>query len=71
MPLLDTHARVGKLDFANIIFAYSLIYTVGQAFFGWLSDKYGARVVVTSGMCVAAMANIAMAFYSSTGALLP
>jgi OPA family sugar phosphate sensor protein UhpC-like MFS transporter len=69
MPLLNTHARVGTLDFANIIFAYSLIYTIGQAFFGWLSDKYGARVVVTSGMCVAAMANIAMAFYSSTGSL--
>jgi OPA family sugar phosphate sensor protein UhpC-like MFS transporter len=69
MPLLNTHVRAGNLDFANIIFAYSLMYTVGQVFFGWLSDKYGARIVVTSGMCVAAAANIAMAFYSSTGVL--
>jgi MFS transporter, OPA family, sugar phosphate sensor protein UhpC len=69
MPVLDHHASMGKLSFANIISIYSLMYALWQPIFGMLSDRFGPRIVVVSGMCIAVAANIAMAFYSSTSAI--
>jgi sugar phosphate permease len=69
MPMLDHHASMGKLSFANIISIYSLMYALGQPVFGILSDRYGPRLVVATGMCLAVTSNIAMAFYASSGAI--
>jgi MFS transporter, OPA family, sugar phosphate sensor protein UhpC len=69
MPMLDHHASMGKLSFANIISIYSLMYALWQPIFGMLSDRFGPRIVVATGMCIAVAANIGMSFSSSTSAI--
>ncbi|MDE1177456.1 MAG: MFS transporter [Edaphobacter sp.] len=65
IPLLSGHSTLGMLAFANMIFVYSLMYSAGQMICGVLSDRFGARLVVALSMCIAALANMAMAFTSS------
>jgi len=71
MPLLGEHPNFTKLDFANLIFLYSVMYAIGQPFFGMLSDRFGARLVVTGGILLAVASNIGMAFSTSTLMLAP
>lgn len=69
MPMLDHQASIGNLSFANIISIYSLMYALGQPIFGMVSDRFGPRLVVATGMCIAAASNVVMAFYSSSNAI--
>lgn len=62
MPLLVEDLGYTKLDFATIIFAYSLFYAGGQFASAFLSDRFGARFIVGIGMMVSAASNIAMGF---------
>jgi sugar phosphate permease len=62
MPLLAEDLGYTKLDFATIIFVYSLFYAGGQFASALLSDRFGARLIVGIGMMVSAASNIAMGF---------
>ncbi len=65
MPLLTEDLGYTKLDFATIIFVFSLFYAGGQFVNALLSDRFGARLVVGIGMIVSAASNIAMGFAGS------
>ncbi len=60
MPVLQSDLGVSKLDLANIVFAYSLAYALGQFVTGMLADRFGARVVVTGGLLLSVLSNVAM-----------
>jgi OPA family sugar phosphate sensor protein UhpC-like MFS transporter len=62
MPLLSDDLGYTKLDFANVIFAYSLLYMLGQFLNGMLSDRFGARFMVGLGLLVSVGANVALGF---------
>ena len=62
MPLLAEDLGYTKFDFATIIFVYSLFYAGGQFASAFLSDRFGARLIVGIGLMVSAAFNIAMGF---------
>ncbi len=65
MPVLQSDLAVEKLDLANIVFAYSLAYALGQFVTGMLADRYGARAVVTGGLLLSVGSNLAMGWNPS------
>jgi OPA family sugar phosphate sensor protein UhpC-like MFS transporter len=65
MPLMSAEQHYTKLQLANIIFGYSLLYAVGQFLFGVLADKFGSRRVVTLGLLTAVLSNFLLGFSSS------
>ncbi|GMR22449.1 MAG: MFS transporter [Acidobacteriota bacterium] len=62
MPVLAEELGSTKLDFATVIFVYSLFYAVGQFTNALASDRFGARLVVGIGMMVSAASTFAMGF---------
>ena len=62
MPVLAEELGSTKLDFATVIFVYSLFYAVGQFTNALLSDRFGARLVVGIGMMVSAASTFVMGF---------
>lgn len=58
-----------NLQVADVIFAYSLSYTLGQFVCGVLSDRFGPRLIVGIGVFVAVVANVLLGFQSSLVAL--
>jgi sugar phosphate permease len=67
MPLLNQDLSFTKDNFAMILFLYSLFYALGQFYNGFLSDKFGPRLVVGIGLFLSISANIFLGF---SGALL-
>lgn len=65
MPLLQNDLGISKLDLANIVFAYSLAYALGQFVTGMLADRFGARAVVTGGLLLSVASNLAMGWNPS------
>jgi len=65
MPLLTEEIDYTKEDLAWMIFGYSIIYMIGQFLNGFLSDRFGPRLIVGIGLTVAVLSNIAMAFFVS------
>lgn len=68
MPRLQSEGGLDKFQLANLLFIYSLFYTLGQFVMGPLADRFGPRRVVSAGLLLAAAANIAMGlapFYSA------
>ncbi|MFB3787708.1 MAG: MFS transporter [bacterium] len=49
-------------QYANYIFVYSLMYCVGQFISGVLSDRYGPRIIVGTGLALSAAANLLLGF---------
>jgi sugar phosphate permease len=70
MPLLQQERGYTNGQLAKFIFGYSLFYTVGQFICGLLSDRFGTRVVVGTGLFVVVAANILLGFGSSLGWLV-
>lgn len=60
MPRLQEDGGLDKFQLANLLFVYSLMYTLGQFVMGPLADRFGARKVVGAGLLLAAAANIGM-----------
>ena len=60
MPFLQSEIGISKLRLADILFAYSLCYALGQFLSGSLADRFSPRLVVTAGLCAAALANVGM-----------
>lgn len=55
MPYLKTETGMSSADLANALFAYSVLYAVGQFTMGRLVDRIGARWVAGSGMIISAV----------------
>jgi sugar phosphate permease len=62
MPLLSQEHGFTKDNFAMILFFYSLFYALGQFYNGFLSDKFGPRLIVGIGLFLSILANIFMGF---------
>jgi MFS transporter, OPA family, sugar phosphate sensor protein UhpC len=69
MPRLQEEGGLDKFQLANLLFVYSLTYTLGQFVMGPLADRFGARKVVGAGLLLAAAANIGMGLAPWYGAL--
>ena len=65
MPMLSRERSYSNLQFAHLIFAFSLAYVVGQFISGYLSDRYGPRRVVTAGALVSVSATVLMGIWQS------
>ncbi len=53
-------------DYALMVGIYSTVYMIGQYLNGYLSDKYGPRIIVGAGMLLSVIANL---FFGFSGAL--
>ena len=62
MPLLNQDLGFTKDHFALVLFLYSLFYAMGQFYNGFLSDKFGPRLIVGIGLFLSVLANIFMGF---------
>ena len=62
MPLLSQDQGFTKDNFAMLLFFYSLFYALGQFYNGFLSDKFGPRLIVGIGLFLSILANIFMGF---------
>lgn len=67
---METDLGFTNADYANIIFIYSLIYTIGQFVNGYLSDAFGPRKVVSVGLFMAAFANFFLGMSFSVGIII-
>ena len=62
MPLLNKDLGFTKDDLAMFLFFYSFFYALGQFYNGFLSDKFGPRLIVGIGLFLSVLANILMGF---------
>ena len=67
---LEKEAGFTADDYAMILFVYSLLYTFGQFFNGFLSDKFNARRVASAGLFLAAFCNLILGFSYSIGIVI-
>ena len=67
---MEADLGLDSSDYASIIFVYSLIYTIGQFVNGYLSDKFGPRKIVSTGLFLAAIANIFLGLSFSIGIII-
>jgi OPA family sugar phosphate sensor protein UhpC-like MFS transporter len=67
MPYLKSETGMSSDDLAHALFAYSLLYALGQFVMGRAADKVGARWVVGIGMCVSALMSSLMAWPAFIG----
>ena len=65
MPLLIQDLGFSKDNFAMLLFFYSLFYALGQFYNGFLSDKFGPRLIVGIGLFLSVLANIFLGFGSA------
>ena len=62
MPYLKSETGLSSGDLANALFAYSIMYAVGQFVMGRMADRFGARWVAGFGMLVSALMSSLMAW---------
>jgi sugar phosphate permease len=62
MPLLSQDQGFTEDNFAMVLFFYGLFYALGQFYNGFLSDKFGPRLIVGIGLFLSILANIFMGF---------
>jgi len=62
MPLLSQDQGFTVDNFAMFLGFYSFFYAAGQFYNGFLSDKFGPRLIVGIGLFVSILANIFMGF---------
>lgn len=65
LPVLHGLPGLGSLDLANIVFGYSLLYALGQFGCGFLSDVFGPRRVVGTGLVLIVASNLLMGLHAS------
>ncbi len=69
LPLMERDLGYSNLQVANVIFAYSLSYALGQFVCGVLSDRFGPRRIVGIGVFIAVVSNALLGFQTSLVAL--
>jgi sugar phosphate permease len=62
MPLLNRDLGFTKDNLAMFLFFYSLFYALGQFYNGFLSDKFGPRLIVGIGLFLSILATVFMGF---------
>lgn len=62
MPYLKSEAGLSSEDLAKALFAYSVLYALGQLAMGRLTDRVGARWVAGIGMVISAAASAMLAW---------
>jgi len=67
MPIIKDELDYTKNDLAIVLTVYSLTYMLGQFLSGYLSDRWGPRLIVSIGLLIAVVANMTMGM---TGSLL-
>jgi OPA family sugar phosphate sensor protein UhpC-like MFS transporter len=67
---IESDLNFNSDDYASIIFIYSLVYTIGQFWNGYLSDKFGARKIVSAGLFLAVIANFFLGITYSAGIII-
>jgi len=67
---MESELGLNNSDYASIIFIYSLIYTIGQFLNGYLSDTFGPRKIVSTGLFLAAFANLSLGMSYSFGIIV-
>lgn len=70
IPLLVRDEGFTKLQLARAVLVYSLCYVVGQVTSGLLSDRIGARRVVTGGMLLSASITVLLGFSHSLSMII-
>jgi sugar phosphate permease len=65
LPMLSGNSGLNRLELANIVFGYTLLYVVGQFCCGFLSDRVGARRVVGAGLLLVVGCNLLMGAHVS------
>jgi len=68
LPASATNHWFGSL--ANLIFLFSLGYTVGLFFAGWMADRYGTRITLLSGGLLSVLCTALIASGVPTGWLI-
>ncbi|MFC1861406.1 MFS transporter [Chloroflexota bacterium] len=64
-PILPFIREEFSLDYTRsglVSSAFSLAYGIGQLPAGWLADRYGARIMITIGICGVALAGVLVGF---------
>ncbi|MFK5972224.1 MAG: MFS transporter [Flavobacteriaceae bacterium] len=67
MPIFIDELGYTKNDLAMVLTVYSFAYMVGQFVSGYMSDRYGPRIIVSIGLAIALVANFTMGM---TGSLM-
>lgn len=60
MPIIIDELGYTKNDIAIVLTVYSLTYMLGQFVSGYLSDRWGPRIIVSIGLVIAVIANFAL-----------
>jgi sugar phosphate permease len=60
LPALHSASGLRSMELANIVFGYSLLYALGQFGCGFLSDRFGPRRVVGTGLVLIVGSNLLM-----------
>ncbi|MFT7032816.1 MAG: OPA family sugar phosphate sensor protein UhpC-like MFS transporter [Cyclobacteriaceae bacterium] len=67
MPIIIEELGYTKNDMALVLTAYSFTYMIGQFISGYMSDRFGPRIIVSIGLLIAVIANFTMGM---TGSLM-
>jgi sugar phosphate permease len=70
MPMMARTSHYGNFDLAHAVFVFSLAYAIGQFSAGALADRFGGRLVGSTGGFLSAACSAAMAFSTSYQTLL-
>jgi Sugar phosphate permease len=62
MPFMASDLGYSNMQLAGIVFGYSVLYALGQFFFGVLADRFGSRAIVACGLLVAVTSNLLLGF---------
>ncbi len=65
LPALHGAPGLDRLELANIVFAYSLLYALGQFGCGFLSDTFGPGRIVGVGLVLIVASNLLMGMHSA------
>ncbi len=60
MPAMAEVSGLNAFDLAHLVFAYSLLYSLGQFLAGILTDRFGGRRVAVGGALISVGANLLM-----------
>lgn len=69
MPAMEQDLGIRKADLGMFLTLHGLIYALSRFVNGWLADRTNARMLMTTGLVLAALTNIAFGFSSSVIAL--
>ncbi len=70
MPVLSRELSTSKEEFAFVITIYSITYMLGQFLNGYLSDRYGPRLIVGIGLLISIISNLLMGWMGTIGSFV-